>query len=187
MWFTETPWPPIYILFSLFILFFIYGVSTGRGRAAMIGLGCLLGCPLIYFLESAITTESEVVEQVVRDLAEDVEADRQQAVLDMLSDNVAEVRQLVATGMSRFDVDEDLTITDLSVEMLEEGQLAKAHFRANGTVNMKSSSGMRGKRFPSRWHVYFERDGNDWKVTKFERLNPISGETMPIFAASVVD
>lgn len=187
MWFTETPWPPIYLLFSLFLLFFIYGVSTGRGRAAMVGLGCLLACPLLYFLEMAIQTESEVVEQVVRDLAGDVEADRQREVLEVMSDKVEEVRQLVATGMSRFDVDKDLTITDLSVEMLEDGKLAKAHFRANGTVNMKSSSGMRGQRFPSRWHVYFEREGNDWKVTKFERLNPISGEKMPIFAASVVD
>ncbi|QDU81644.1 hypothetical protein Pla110_33880 [Polystyrenella longa] len=185
MWFTETPWPPIYICFGLFLLLFVYGVSTGRGKAATIGLGCLAVCPLLFFLERFVVTEAEVVEQVVLDLASDVQENRQQEVINHLSDNESTIGVLIRSGMSKYDLSENLRITDLSVEVDPGGQSAKAHLRANGTVRPRGNSGMQGQRFPSRWHVYFERDNDEWKVTQIERLSPTSGKTMPILATRI--
>ncbi|MEZ6045618.1 MAG: hypothetical protein R3C11_08590 [Planctomycetaceae bacterium] len=152
MWFTETPWPPIYLCLAIFVVFFAYGSSTGRAKSIFIGLLFLLACPLLFLVERQLVTESEVVEQIVLDLADDVEHNRVDAVLDYLDEDSAVVRGLIQSGMTQYKVSEGLRVTDLYVEMESEGDKAKAHLRANGSVS-QSNGGMQSGHFPSLVHL----------------------------------
>ncbi|MCA9040991.1 MAG: hypothetical protein KDA65_11635 [Planctomycetaceae bacterium] len=130
-------------------------------------------------------TDAEVLEQAVIDLTDDVQQNRQEQVLDQISEEAVVLRGLISTGMARYQLEESLRISDLNVEMQADGKSAKAHLRANGTVSDRGSSGVQGQRFPSRWNLYFEREGDDWKISKIERLSPTSGKSMPILATRI--
>lgn len=183
MWFTDNPWPPILICFALAIVLFSYGNATGRMKVVAVAVGLLISCPLIYFVEGAILTSREVIEQEIYDLAEGVGNGDTAAVLDHISESAPQYLGMVQSGMSQFKIAPDISITDVTVELSEDEQEAFAHFRANAKISKEESrSGTVQRRFPSRWEVTFQNEPDRWRIIKIKRLSPISGREMPILA-----
>lgn len=180
MWFTEDPWPPI-VAAGLAAVFFLFNwVRSGKTNALLIGVVCLTAMVGIFFLEQAIVTEPERIEQLVVQLADSVVAGDTDQALSYISKQSRELGSMVAGAMLAVTIEDDLSITDTTVEMLAQGSRAKIRFRANGTVNVKAA-GLRNH-YPSRWEVIWQRESGEWKIIKVVRLNIINGQEIGLLS-----
>lgn len=179
MWFTETPWPPIVIGLVAAVLLFAGWFSTRRGML-LVGAGLLVMiCGAVYVVEQRIVTEAERVEQLVLDLTSAFQKKQDQRVLEMFSPTATDLRRTVKTAMDMITVQEDLRITDLSVQLRAQNSRAISHFRANATISLGSHGGM--GHHPSRWEITWQREADQWRIIRIERLNPVSGEPVFLF------
>ncbi|MEX0717688.1 MAG: nuclear transport factor 2 family protein [Planctomycetaceae bacterium] len=177
-WFTETPWPPI-VVAGLFAAFaFIGWMGTRRGMY-LVAVGVIAAaCVGIFYVERAIVTEGEVVEQHVRDLADAFRRKDPTATLEHFSAQATRERFLVAWAMAAVTVHDDLTITDMQIELAAQGSRATSHFRANGTIELLGR-GILGHR-PSRWLLTWQKEGGAWRIIHVEQLDPINGRPIEI-------
>jgi hypothetical protein len=178
MWFTETPWPPIVILSVLAAILVGVWYPERRGwPLVLVGVLAVLGVGT-YFLERVIVTDAERIETSVLEMVEACKRDDVEGTLDFISPQAVRLQAEIAFAMGLADVEEDVHVSDLSVDMVAGRTQAVSHFRANGTINVPSI-GHRGPH-PSRWELTWQKTGSDWKVIQIRRLNVIDGREMKI-------
>jgi len=183
MWFTDNPWPPILICLVAGVFIAVYANSTGKNKAFLVAFAFWIACPVIYAIEKSIITKRETIEQDIYDLAAEFGEGNEPAVIDHISDSASKYRNMVRTGMTKFKVSPTVRITDITVEMQEEGTQALVHFRANALITKEESrSGTVQRRFPSRWEITYQEEPDRWRITHIKRLSPISGKEMPLLA-----
>lgn len=178
MWFTENPWPPIFLLG---ITACVLGAAWySQGRTMWLGgmLACLLGCVVVYFVEEAIVTEGEQVERSVREMISAFHRKDRDRFIDTFSKQAALLRQLAAMALDTVDVPDDLDIKDMSVTTSNANSRAVSRFRANGKVSYKGTD--IGHQ-PSFWELVWQREGNEWRVVEVKRLNVVTGKEIPVF------
>jgi hypothetical protein len=174
MWFTETPWPPILIGSVLAVLLVAAWQATGRA-SHLIGVAALAVLSGgVYLAERWIVTPAEEIEAAVYGLATSFQQRNLEACLDHISASAPLDRGLVAGAMNLVEVEDDLRITDLSVDMKAENSRGISHFRANATVSVKGF-GNQGRQ-PTRWLLTWQREAGRWRVIRIQRLNTITGE-----------
>ena len=192
MWFTETPWPPILVCIVLCVVLVVSWYSTQR-ESVLLGVPVLLVLSgVIYFVEHRIVTERERVEESVVQFVttfreesgifnagERLFGNAVPKTLEFISPSAVDVKQRVEVALALVNVKDDLRITDLNVEMKSANSRAVAHFRANATVS--AAVGDLGHQ-PSRWQVTWQRESDNWKVVKVDRLNFFTGEIIDTFA-----
>lgn len=183
MWFTETPWPPIIILAVLAIGFAAAFLSTQRARHVppILLLGAL--AVIVYVVEQQVVTERERVEQSIHDVAAAFQRRDVDGTLRHFSEQAILLRGIAMTALAAVEVQDDLRITDVSIEMKNADSRAKAHFRANGSFAVIGYGDVGHQ--PTRWNVDWQKEGGQWRIITVERLDPITGESMDIFAGSV--
>jgi hypothetical protein len=184
MWFTETAWPPIIILaIGAAVLLSLW--STSRRVFHLLGaILLLICCGVVYVVEQQIVTERERVEEAIYGVADAFEAADTGATLKFISPRALDLQLAVQFVMSvlQVRVEDELRITDVSIEMLNEDTRARAHFRANGTFFV-AQYGDVGHR-PTRWNVTWQKEGGEWKIINVERLDPVRGDPMPLLPIS---
>ena len=180
MWFTETAWPPIIILMmSAAVMLALW--STSRRALNLIAAALLLVCcGVVYVIEQQIITERERVEVAIHDMAAAFEAADTGATLEFISPRAFDLRLAVQVAIDVLEirVQDDLRITDIDIEMLNEQSRAKAHFRANGTFHVGEYGDVGHQ--PTRWNVTWQKEGGDWKVIDVERLDPVRGDPISL-------
>ncbi|MBW3543662.1 MAG: nuclear transport factor 2 family protein [Planctomycetes bacterium] len=174
MWFTETPWPPLFICLGLAALFWAAWFSTRRGLWLIVSGGLVAAAAGVYFVEALIVTEAERVEAAVLAIASAYQRGDLEETLSYVAEDAADIRSLIESSLRFYEVKDDLRITDLSVTMGAEGEQALAHFRANATIVSRADN-YRGSH-PSRWHVTWRREDGRWKVVAVQPLHVVSGE-----------
>ena len=174
MWFTENPWPPMLLCILGAAIFFFAWTRNGSMKSLFAGVLCVAATAGVYFLEQAIVTEPEVIEQLIGEVSDSVISGDVDKTLSYISKQSPEIGLAVMGAMKLVTIEDDLSITDSSVEMLSEGSQAKIHFRANGTVRVESANYR--NHYPSRWEVTWQREANEWKITRIARLNVINGD-----------
>lgn len=177
MWFTETAWPPIVILaIGAAVLLSLW--SSSRRILHLLGaVSLLICCGVVYVVEQQIVTERERVEEAIYGVADAFEAADTGATLDFFSPRALVLRLKVEYVMSVLEVrvQDELRITDISIEMFNEDTRARSHFRANGRIFVGQGGGDVGH-YPTRWNVTWQKEGGEWKIIAVERLDPITGE-----------
>jgi hypothetical protein len=176
MWFTDTPWPPIFICCVAAAVCGIVWFSTQRGKYLLFAFGFLFLSGLIFGLERMVVTEAERIEADVYTLTSAFQQKDLEKTLSFFSDENKTDRDLVRMAMGLVTVHDDLRVSNVIVTVNEEDSLATSHFRANASVTMKGY-GEAGWR-PSRWEFTWRREEGEWRITKIRRLNPIRDETM---------
>jgi len=180
MWFTETPWPPIFIGIVAATTLFLIWMKNRRG-VFLIGMTLVAAlCPMIYFVERAILTDAEQIEAVVYQLRDAVAANDVDGTLKFVSPQKDALQKTIAGAMSLIEIEDGVRITDVLVEVTSAGTRGKSHFRANGTI--KSQIGGMGHHTPIRWLLSWQREQGEWRIVEVLRLNPISGEEMGLLA-----
>ena len=175
MWFTENPWPPILIAAAVAVLLLFAWAGNRRTPFLLGGLGLLLVCAGIYVAEQQIVTESERVAQRVHALVSAFQRQDSATTLGYISPQAEDIRRLVQDNISRVKLGDDLRVTDVSVEMVGRETRAISKFRASATVSMEIGQAHSG---PTRWELTWQREGNDWRVIKVDRLDPVSGKSL---------
>ncbi|VAX36242.1 hypothetical protein MNBD_PLANCTO02-3434 [hydrothermal vent metagenome] len=173
MWFTETALPPIILMSVISIGLLISFFNTKRGVLLIGSLLLWAASAGVYFVEQAIVTESEKVEQAVLDVATAFQQQEKQKTLSFFSDFASDERAFIESQFDKIEVQKDLRITAMQVTM-ENEKTAIADFRANGSV-VVVGYGNSG-RFPTRWKIRMLKEEAGWKIVKVTRLHPINGK-----------
>lgn len=181
MWFTETPWPPIFIGIAGMVLLGAAWLQNARklylGGFVALGLACLA----IYGFERWYVTEPEKVEQRVYDLAAAVEEDDVDGVLQFIAEDQSALRNKVRVGMSQFRVDGGLRVTDVDAHFNDERTAIISRLRANGTVASKLNSAA-SRHVATMWEFTWKKEGDQWRIVKIQRLDPLKEEPIDMFS-----
>ena len=153
--------------------------SNRRGRHLVAALVCLLLCVSFYFLERAIVTEGERLQQLVVSLCTDFRNKKAETV-NYFSDAAPELKILVLGAMTMIGVHEDLRLTDFSTHLTNQNSRGTVHFRANATLSVMGHGEVGHQ--PARFVLTFRREKNEWKIIEIERLHPLTGERMQMLA-----
>ena len=176
MWFTETPWPPIFLCAIIAALCIVDLASSGR-RLSLFGvIGMAVASAAIFFIEQSIVTDAEQVEANVIAMTSGFEAGEVDTTLGYISPNAADIRANLLTASLLVEKVEGLRVKSLVVEMKSNGTRAVSDFRANADLTIRGY-GKVGRR-PSRWQFTWQKEGDEWKVVRVRRLNPLTGEEM---------
>ena len=174
MWFTENPWPPIIIAALIALVFLIMWNSNRRGIHRVIALAFIGICFLLYPLERFIVTEGERVQLRVEQLCYDFRDKKD--ILGYVSDTREDLKRLFEEAGHLITIQSDLRLSDFNTRIMNEGQRATVHFRANATVNVRDAGDVGYQ--PARLILTLEREKGEWKIIEVERLNPITGKRM---------
>lgn len=180
-WFTETPWPPMFVLSALAI---VSGSMWIRGRKPRFLIGTLMcgaGIIATFVAERWIVSDRERIEAAILDMAGAFERRDEDAVLSRISARQDDLRQLVEWGFDTVASVENLHITDVSVGLTSHGSRATSRFRGNGRFHVVGYGDVGHK--ATRWELTWQREGAEWKIIHIRRLNPITGEEIAQRAA----
>lgn len=178
MWFTENPWPPIFILSLVACGMFAAWFSQKRVIWLAGGLAALIGCGAVYSIEQSIITDGEKVEAKVRKLTSDFQKKDREAVLAIFSKQAPQWRDIAIKALEDVEAQNDLDVKDMSVSLSNEKSQAVSRFRANGTVTYRKGL---SAYHPSRWELHWQKEGNDWKIVDVIRLDILKDEPKEIF------
>ena len=179
MWFTENAWPPKFIAgLSGLILLAVWN-SNRRARYLIAAAICLMACVGFYFLERAIVTEGEKLQQIVVSLCDDFRHKRQ-ATLSYISDAAPQLKLMMMGAMTIVEITDGPRLTDFQTSITNQNTRGRVHFRANATLNI-TGHGSVGHQ-PARIVLTFQRENDQWKIIEIERLNPLTGERMEMLA-----
>lgn len=180
-WFTETPWPPIFICLAAAALAFLAWGNGRRRKMLGVGLAFVLCCPLLYAFERYHVTPPELVEQRLHELVDAVEADDVDKVLTYFAADNRGDRLLAKQGMGQVRIEGGVRVTDVQVRYAEGNRTTiVSHFRANGIGAWKSAGG--SGRFATRWEISWKQSDGEWRIVKLQRIDPINGEHLSLMA-----
>lgn len=175
-WFTENPWPPIFLLSIVACLMLAVWSSQKRRIWLMGAVAALLASIAVYFVARAIVTDRERVEANVRNLAAAFQRKDSAGTLAFFSVQYPD-RGLIEMALRDVDV-RNLAVKDMTVRLSNEDTRAVTRFRANGTVSYRGA----GAGFhPSRWDVTWQKEGKDWKIIGVDRLDLLKDEKKGMF------
>lgn len=181
MWLTETPWPPSILVAILTTITLLWGYNRGQRGPLIAGGLLLLLIPAIFVVERLIITPGEEVEALVHELRDAVAARDVDQTLSYFSPQLLPERAAIRAGMQMGYVKPDVSITDLSVSV-SQNSTAESHFRANGTFVLDTPIASGERHIATRWNVLWRREAGVWKIFSLDRLNPITGEVIPILS-----
>lgn len=179
MWVIENPWPPIVLCLFLAI---VTAFQALRHRSKLLwGLTGLLilaavGC---YVADWLVVTEREKLEQHLKDLGDAVARVDTKRVLEFISPAALPQRAVVHTGMALVESIEDLNWRVVSIQLKAGDSLADTDIRANARVRLRGVGDFGYQ--PTRWLLSWRREGGEWRIVDIQRLNPVTGEPVPIF------
>jgi hypothetical protein len=183
MWFTDTPWPPIFICCVAAAVCGIVWFSTQRAKYLFFAFGFLFFSGLIFGLERMVVTEAERIEADVYNVTSAFQKKDLEKTLSFFSEKNLKDRLKVTGAMLLVTVHDDLRVSDVIVTVNENESLATSHFRANASVTM-AGYGEAGWR-PSRWEFTWQQEQDQWRIIKIRRLNPLRDEEMGLLEKRV--
>jgi hypothetical protein len=181
MWFSENPWPPMIIAAILAAVFLLMWNANHRGLHLVVAALFALLCGGFYFLEQAIVTEGERLQQRVVQLCEDFR-DKKPTVLEYVSDTAPQVKLQFASALVMVTVGKDLRLSDFQTALTKDNTEGTVHFRANASLNVVGVGDVGYS--PARLILTFQREKGEWKIIKVQRLNPLNGKEMDVLEQS---
>jgi hypothetical protein len=177
-WFTETPWPPIFILGIVACILLAVWSSQKRGIWLIGALIALIAAAAVFFVERAVVTEAERVEKNVFDLTSAFQRKDRDRTLSFFSAQAPDLRDMATYALNLVELPDGIDVKDVSVRLTNENTRAVSLFRANGTVTVH---GIGSQHSASRWEVTWQKEGSDWKIIEVVRLHPYKDEKLQIF------
>jgi hypothetical protein len=181
MWFTEDPWPPMFVCGLGALLAVALWSTSKRAVHLFVALGLLVVGSGLYFIEQVIVTPAEQVEGLVANLCDDFR-NKRPTTLDYFSDTAPELKLMCSTAMMLVDVKDDLRLTDLQTKLTNEDTRAVCHFRANAGLSVTGYGDV--GRQPGRFELTWAKEPAGWRIIKVRRLHPINNEELSLLEKS---
>src|SRR5258708_23209219 len=109
-WFTENPWPPIFILGLVVCALLAVWSSQKRGIWLVGVLAAVALAVAIFFVEKSIITERERIEQKVFELTDAFQRKDHDRTLSFFSAQEPELRQMVEMALDQMTLQDDLAV-----------------------------------------------------------------------------
>ena len=174
-WITENPWPLILILGGVAAVMLILGDSKGRS----IALGCAAAAVGLYFLEAAIETPGERVEQSLQTMLQGFIDEDLESINSQIADEAPGLKETARQGLGLVEVHDDFHMKDIVVTVSDDGKSAEAELRANGSLTVRQAN--TPYHAATRWKTKWKLAGDSWKLSEVHRLNPVTGDDMGAF------
>jgi ketosteroid isomerase-like protein len=173
-------WPLFFLCLILGAAFLAQWLPQRGRRQIVAATVFLVAAAAIFLADHFIITETKRVQANIYDLAKAVQAGNVERCLTFFSENDKPDRQLVGQAASMVEIQGPIRITDMAINMSSAESRAVASFRATADVKFQNQT----NRYPTRWELTWQREGNDWKVIRVRRLQLIGDqETSPLAAA----
>mgnify|MGYP003353082216 CR=1 FL=1 len=179
MWFTETPWPPILILAVIGIGFLAAAVQTQRANWLIAVMLTVLLAGGVWWVERIIVTPAEQVEVALLSMINAFQKNNDADTVKYISPGNPSLIALAKTGIALVDIDPDYRVTDIQINMSNQNTTASSHFRLNATIRMTTQGNL--GHMPLRFQGKWKREGEQWKLTVLEELDPIRGDVLNRF------
>ncbi len=176
-WLTENPWPLVLLFTGATIVMLILGDSKSRSIAIAFALIAVA----VYFLESAIVTPAEQVENELQALLQEFIAEDITAIEQQIDDGAPGLKEKAKQGLKMVNLDKNFHMQDIVVKVEENGQKAIADLRANGTLTVEQAN--MPYHAATRWRTHWKLVGDRWKLAEVHRLNPVTGEEIGVLDA----
>ena len=182
MWFTEDAWSPIVMCTLIGGLSLVGALTLQKPKLMLATLVLAIAAVVIYFVEQAIVTDTERIELSLQSLVDTFVSESQanpkpqQAICaNYFGARNTRDRHRIAAAVAIVRV-EDLRLTDVSIQLTNQGTRAITQFRANGTVRV----GAEGGHYPTRWELSWQKEAGEWKITNTRMLHAVRDEEIQI-------
>ena len=170
---------PIVILFVGAFLLAATGaiwVQT-RDRRALIALSSVILFTGLWLLaERLVVTDVEQVKQTIRTIAQELENNNVEAVVNYISAENPTLREEVRRTLSLVTVKKVSIKRNLTATVIHRSAFTSAEARFNAVATVEGRRGMLGKRLvPQFLVVRLRKEGDDWRVRSYERSDPRDG------------
>lgn len=174
MWFTEEPWMPI--LGCVLAALALFGIWRTNGEPAYFKgmIAAVVAAFAIYGIERSIVTPAERIDDNVHDMVDAFRRNDLQRTLSHVSPNAEEERDLISAAIGMVDISDDLRVTDMEVTVDAGGRKAVAKFRVNASASVGGSSRL----IRTRWLFDFDREGDEWRVSRIQRMKLLQDEVI---------
>lgn len=176
-WITETPWPGVILLLGIASVSLYLGL---RRKVQITGV-CLFLSALLYGVEGAIITPSEILDEQLEALRQGFVADSEDQVFALISPAAPELREQAKLGLQSVRVSPLLHIQDVQVIPSADGRTAEVSLRANGLLTIRQNDMLR--HVATRWKTQWRQEDGVWKLFRVQRLNPVTGEEQGLLSA----
>lgn len=181
VWFTEDPWPPMFICGLAALLAVAFWANSKRAAYLLAALGLLAFGGVLYVAEQAIVTPAEEIERLVVQLCEDFRR-KSPTTLDYFSDSAPELKLMCQAALALVEIKDDLRVTDLHTKLTNDNTRAVCHFRANAGLSVTGFGDV--GRQPARFELTWAKEPSGWKIIGVKRLHPIKDEEMSLMEKS---
>ncbi len=180
MWFTENAWQPMLFLTLAGMIFGMVWYRRLQTRY-LIGMGtCLLLVVGTWFVDRAIVTTREQVQDSVYAVTRSFQQRDLDATIKHISKRAEGLRLLVGTAYNVVNIRDDMRVTDLEIDLLNKNTRAKTRFRVNATIEAPSYN-YTGHQ-PTRWEATWQLEEGEWRMIGILRLDPINGNVITDFS-----
>ena len=176
-WITENPWPLMLILSGVAVVMLILGDTKGRSIAVVFALVAAA----VYCLDSAIVTPAEQIEGGLHAMLQGFIAEDLNAIDARIADDAPGLKNQARQGLELVSLDKSFHMQDIVVKVSDDGKTAEAELRANGTLIVRQAS--TPYHAATRWQTQWTQHRDGWKLSKVQRLNPITGEEIGVLEA----
>ena len=183
MWFAEDAFSPAVLLAAAAIGIFAASrseaLASKRSTLHYIALVLAIAILALFPIERWLVTSRERVKDrlhAVADAARNNDVDR---LLTFIASNSEDVQKTAHEGMDRVRIGDDLTVSDVDVQMHDQDTRAVTRFLAKATVHVDS---MGSARHPTRWELTWRESSGEWKIVEVKRLSFINGEEIGIYS-----
>lgn len=179
MWFTENAWQPM-LLFTLLAM--IAGMVWYRrlqSRYLIAMVCCLVMVAATWVIERSVVTARERVHDSVVGIVTAFQQRDLDLTVSYVSNQAEDLKTLIGTAHNLVEVKDDMRLTAIETELLNQNTRAKSKFRVNATI--KALHGDYTGYQPTHWEMTWQLEEGEWRMINLLKLDPITGNVITDF------
>jgi hypothetical protein len=173
-WLYENPLPELLICGVLATACLILALQKQRSVLLLGVLAFLLLGGGLWMVDRGVKSDREAVQDALYDIVAAYQRKDEAGTLKHISPQAGQLRNLAIRSMSVLTVEDDLRITDVSINFSNENSIARSHFRVNASVTL---TGFGSQRSATRWEAEWQKTDQGWLMIDIHELDILTGQT----------
>ncbi|HWL09526.1 MAG TPA: hypothetical protein VNQ76_14045 [Planctomicrobium sp.] len=176
MWPSESPWIILIISLVGVIISIQVWMTRQHWGALAVAIVCLFLAAGGVIYDQVVVTPREMIGKEILAMTSAFQKRDLDKTLSYISDSAWDVKLLAAEGYNQVELHNDMRVSDIQVEMLAQGQRARAQFRVNTTATYKQGG---AGRLATMWESKWQQETDGWKMIEIVALDPLNSQQLP--------